>query len=332
MPRNVTLCSGQWADLPLEELCPLAKSLGYDGLELACWGDHFNIEEAAKSKAYCDDKRRLLEKHGLSAWAISNHLAGQLTCDPNDDARSDGFCMDKSRWGDAEKKRQWGIDQMLLSADAARNFGVEVVNGFMGSPIWHLWYSFPPVVPGQIDAGFARVREIWTPILERFAKNGVRFALEVHPTEIAFDLWSFERLILEFDGDPTLGCNFDPSHLLWQGVDPARFLRRFVDRCYHVHVKDVAVRRNPDAGILGSHLDFGDIRRGWDFKSPGRGNVDFNSLIEILNAGGYDGPLSVEWGDAGMDREFGAREACAFVRELDYPPSALAFDGQFAAK
>ncbi|MCD8349078.1 MAG: sugar phosphate isomerase/epimerase [Planctomycetaceae bacterium] len=331
MPRHVTIFTGQWADIPFAELCPKIRSFGYDGLEIASWGDHLSLDEAASSVAYCKEKRKTLADNGLGCWAISNHLAGQLTTDPNFDARSDAFCLDPSCRGDAEKKRQWAIDQMLKAPDAARNMGVGVVTAFMGSPIWHMLYSFPPVGKEEIDAGYRFVREVYTPIFEKFRKNGIRFALEVHPTEIAFDIWSAERLLEEFDYDEVLGFNFDPSHLLWQGVDPVKFLRRFKDRIYHVHMKDARVLLDGESGILGSHLDFGDPRRGWDFRSLGHGQVDFDGVIRALNDANYQGPLSVEWEDPGMDREFGAKESCEFVRKVDFPPSTLAFDGAFAA-
>jgi sugar phosphate isomerase/epimerase len=329
MARKVTIFTGQWADLPLAKVCAKMREFGYDGLELACWGDHFDLLEAAKSKKYCDDKRALLAKHGLDCWAISAHLMGQLTCDPNNDSRSDGFCADKKAHGNAEKKRAWGVAQMMAAPAAAKNMGVTVVNGFMGSPIWHMLYAFPPVTEKDVDEGFAHVKRVWTPILAEFKKHGVRFALEVHPTEIAFDLWTAERLLAEFKGDKTLGFNFDPSHLLWQGVDPVKFLNRFRDRIYHVHMKDVGLNLDGETGILGSHLSFGDARRGWDFKSLGHGDVKFDPIVRALNAMDYRGPLSVEWEDSGMDREFGAQEACAFVKKVDFPPSAIAFDSNF---
>ena len=125
------------------------------------------------------------------------------------------------------------------------------------------------------------------------------------------------------------GFNFDPSHLIWQGIKPERFIDRFADRIYHVHIKDAAVTLDGDSGILSSYLNFGDHRRGWDFRSPGRGDVDFESIIRVLNRIGYDGPLSVEWEDSGMDREHGAREACELVREVDFKSSELAFDAAF---
>jgi len=329
MARKVTLFTGQWADLPIAELAAKAAEFGYDGLELACWGDHFDPAEGAKSKTYCDEKRELLKKHGLDVWAISHHLAGQLVCDPNDDDRSDGFAPPDCA-GDAEKKRQWAIDTMKDCARAAKNLGVGVVNGFTGSPIWHMLYSFPPVAPETIDAGFKRFAELWNPILDVYKECGVKYALEVHPTEIAFDIVTAKRALAVIDRREEFGFNFDPSHLLWQGMDPVKFIEAFPDRIYHVHMKDAIVTLDGTSGILSSHLNFGEPGRGWDFRSLGRGGVDFEEIIRELNRIDYQGPLSVEWEDSGMDRDHGGREACEFVRSVDFAPSGRAFDAAFS--
>lgn len=331
MSRPVTLFTGQWADLPLEILAEKAASWGYDGLELACWGDHLDVEKAAKDKNYCRKQRAILEKHGLKLFAISNHLAGQLVCDPNSDSRSDAFAPAHCA-GDSERKRAWAVEAMKNTARAAQNLGVEVVNGFTGSSIWHLLYSFPPVPESMIDAGFRYFADMWNPIFDMFDACGVRFALEVHPTEIAFDIVTAHRALRAVGHRKTFGFNFDPSHLHWQMVDPVRFIQEFPDRIYHVHMKDAALQLDGRSGILGSHLNFGHPERGWDFRSLGRGGVDFEEIIRALNHIGYTGPLSVEWEDSGMDREHGAQEACEFVRHVDFPPSPIAFDAAFEKK
>ena len=261
------------------------------------------------------------------AGAISHHLAGQLVCDLND-ARSDAFAPEATH-GDPEAKRRWAVDTMKNSARAARNLGVPVVCGFTGSSIWHLLYSFPPVTPEMIDAGYRQFAELWHPILDVFDECGVRFALEVHPTEIAFDIVSAHRALEAIDRREAFGFNFDPSHLQWQGMEPARFIDEFSNRIYHVHMKDAAVTLDGRTGLLSSHLPFGVPDRGWDFRSVGRGDVDFEAIIRALNRVGYRGPLSVEWEDSGMDREHGARESCSFVKEIDFTPSNVAFDAAF---
>lgn len=332
MGRLITLVTGQWADLPLETVAAKARGFGFDGLELAAWGDHFEVERALAEPGYCAEKRALLERHGLRCEAISAHLAGQAVLD-RIDARHRALLPDRI-WGDGEPTgvNQRAAEEMKDTARAARKLGASVVTGFTGSSIWHLLYSFPPVLPGMIEAGYRLLAERWHPILDVFGECGVKFALEVHPTEIAFDLYSAERALAALDRRPEFGFNFDPSHLIWQGVDPAEFIRTFPDRIYHVHVKDAIVRPNGRNGILGSHLNFGDPRRAWDFRSPGRGRVDFEEIIRALNEIGYRGPLSVEWEDSGMDREHGAPEACAYVRTLEFPPAGRAFDASFQSE
>jgi sugar phosphate isomerase/epimerase len=322
------LFTGQFADIPLEQLAKKAASWGYEGLELACWGDHVDVARAAKDKKYAASRREILADNGLKVFAISHHLAGQLVCDPNDDARSDMFAP-ASCHGNAEAKRKWAVNTMKDSARAAKNIGVKVVNGFTGSSIWHMLYGFPPVSDAMVENGFQTFAKLWNPILDVFDECGVKFALEVHPTEIAFDIVTARRALKAVGNRKAFGFNFDPSHLHWQFVDPVKFLKNFRDRIYHVHMKDAARTLDGESGILASHLNFGTPGRGWDFRSLGRGEVDFEAIVRTLTAIGYNGPLSVEWEDAAMDREHGAAEACRFVKKLDFPKSDRVFDEAF---
>lgn len=330
MGRPVTLFTGQWADMPIEDLARKTREFGYDGIELACWGDHFNVVKALEESGYCAAKRDQLERHDLSVYAISNHLVGQAVCDLIDERHK--AILPPHVWGDGDPAgvNERAAEEMKNTARAAQKLGVSVVNGFTGSSIWHLLYSFPPVSESMIQAGFDLFAERWNPILDVFAECGVRFALEVHPTEIAFDTFTAARALEALDRREEFGFNFDPSHLHWQGVDSVEFIRTFSDRIYHVHIKDAAVTLKGRQGILSSHLNFGDPRRGWDFRSPGRGGVDFEEIIRALNEIGYEGPLSVEWEDCGMDREHGAAEAAAFCRRLDFAPSGRQFDSAFS--
>lgn len=330
MPRPVTLFTGQWADLPLATLAAKARQFGYDGLELACWGDHFEVGRALSDRAYAKGRHTLLAEHGLKVRAISNHLVGQAVCDVID-ARHRSI-LPPHVWGDGEPEgvRTRAAEEMKATARAAAELGVSVVNGFTGSSIWHQLYFFPPTGEKEVAAGFQDFADRWGPILDEFKRCGVRFALEVHPTEIAYDIHTARRALGAVNHHPAFGFNFDPSHLHWQFVDPVRFINAFPDRIFHVHVKDCASTLDGESSVLASHLSFGDHRRGWDFRSPGRGQVDFEAIIRALNRIGYDGPLSVEWEDSQMDREHGAAEACAFVRRLDFKGSGRAFDAAFA--
>ena len=324
MARPVTLFTAQWADLPFEEICRKASAMGFDGLEIACWGDHMDVKQAAEDPAYVEEKKRILEKYHLKCWALGAHLAGQCVTDLYD-PRLDNFAPAACK-GNPEQIREWAIQEMKYTAQAAKNMGCSVVTGFTGSPIWRYWYSFPQTSEEMVEAGFQRVVQLWNPILDEFDRNGVKFALEVHPTEIAFDFYTAKHLLEAFEYRPAFGFNFDPSHLLWQGMTPHLFIRDFSERIYHVHMKDVAVTLDGKAGILGSHITFGETRRGWNFRSIGHGSVNFEEIIRELNAIHYTGPLSVEWEDSGMDRDFGAKESLEFVKKINFSASAVAFD------
>lgn len=328
MSRLITLCTSQWADLPLETVCQKAKSFGYDGLELACWGDHFEVSKA--DDAYCKAKHKLLEKYGLKVFAISNHLVGQAVSDRIDDRHRS--ILPEYVWGDGKPQgvRKRASEEMIKTAEAAKRLGVSIVNGFTGSPIWHLAYSFPPNLPKMIENGFKEFARLWKPILDEYQTLGIRFALEVHPTEIAFDIASTRKALEVLNYHPAFGFNYDPSHLGYQGVDYIGFIYAFSERIFHVHMKDVGWSDTPsEAGVFGGHTDFGSKGRYWDFRSLGRGNINFEEIVRALNRIGYKGPLSVEWEDSGMDREHGAIEACKFVKSIDFPPSQIAFDSAF---
>lgn len=347
MSRPVCLFTGQWADLSLDDLAKQAKSFGYQGLELACWGDHFEVDKALADDAYCASRWEILGRHGLGCYAISSHLVGQAVCDLIDERHQS--ILPASVWGDGDPEgvRRRAAQEMKDTARAARKLfdaapaGVKeqlartgnrvVVNGFTGSSIWHLLYSFPPVTPKQIEDGFADFAKRWTDILSVFEECDVNFALEVHPTEIAFDIVSAKRALDAIGHHPRFGFNYDPSHFAYQRVDYIRFIETFGERIFNCHVKDVWWTDDfTPIGVFGGHTDFGTPGRAWDFRSPGRGKVDFEALIRQLNHVGYHGPLTVEWEDPMMNREHGATEAAAFTRALDFAPSEIAFDSAFS--
>jgi sugar phosphate isomerase/epimerase len=349
MPRTVTLFTGQWADLPLAQLLPLVKKMGYDGVELACWGDHFEVDRALAEPDYCKKNWALLAKHGLQCFAISSHLVGQAICDLIDERHQ--AILPADVWGDGKPEgvRQRAAEKMKATARAARKFfdakpaelktqnskfkTVPTVNGFTGSSIWHALYAFPPTSQEFLNKGYADFAKRWLPILDVFEKENVNFALEVHPTEIAFDIASAKRALEAVKQHPRFGFNYDPSHLGYQGVDYVKFIREFPDRIFHAHMKDVWWGHGDGTvGVFGGHTDFTDPRRFWDFRSLGHGDINFEDIIVALNDIGYRGPLSVEWEDGRMDRIHGATESCAFVRKLDFAPNQAAFDAAFSKK
>ena len=122
MARPVTLFTGQWADLPLEKLAPLARDMGYDGLELACWGDHFDVDQAVSSKKYIKEKWELLYDNGLTSYSISSHLVGQAICDNIDERHK--MILSPEIWGngDPEGVRKRAARNMIKTGKACRKF------------------------------------------------------------------------------------------------------------------------------------------------------------------------------------------------------------------
>jgi sugar phosphate isomerase/epimerase len=333
MSRPITLFTGQWADLPLEEVAKKASVWGFDGLELACWGDHFEVDKALASDGYIKSRWDILNKYNLKCYAISAHLVGQCVADDPIDERHREVLPDRL-WGDGSPDgvRSRAQQEMKDTALAAKMMGVKVVNGFTGSPVWKNLYFFPPTNQDMINRGYKFFADMWLPILDIFTENGIKFALEVHPTEIAYDLVTSQRALEAINFHPAFGFNFDPSHFIHQFIDPVEFINEFGKYIYHVHVKDSRIQLNGKNSILGGHLDFGDPRRGWDFVSPGHGDVKWDRLIRALNRFGYQGPLSIEWEDSGMNREWGAPEALKMIKSQDFTASNIAFDAAFASK
>lgn len=349
MNRPITLFTGQWADLKIEDLLPKIREMGYDGVELACWGDHFDVQRALSEDDYCEQVWATLEANGLGCYAISAHLVGQAVCDRIDERHQ--AILPEHVWGDgdAEGVRQRAAAELADTARAARKFfetgadymsgrkagtGKMVVNGFTGSSIWHAQYAFPPTSQEYYQKGFDDFARRFLPILDVFEEQDVYFALEVHPGEIAFDIASAHRSLEAVGNHKRFGFNYDPSHLGYQGVDYVKFIHEFGDVIHHAHAKDAWWGHGDGSvGVFGGHTDFGDPKRYWDFRSVGRGDTNFEEIICALNDVGYRGPLSVEWEDGRMDRFHGARESCEFLKKMDFVPSDnRAFDAAFDQK
>lgn len=287
---------------------------------------------AAEDPSYLEDRRRLLDRHDLRVFAVSNHLAGQAVCDDPIDFRHQAIVRPRV-WGDgdAEGVRRRAAEEMALTAKVARRLGVDTVVGFTGSKIWPYVAMFPPVPETVIDQGYEDFARRWNPVLDVFDEEGVRFAHEVHPSEIAYDYWSSARALEAIGHREAFGFNWDPSHMMWQNIDPVGFLWDFRERIYHVDCKDTRLRpANGRAGVLGSHLPWGDPRRGWDFVSTGHGDVPWEDAVRALRAIGYTGPVCVEWEDAGMERLQGAAEAVTYVRSLLWDVPTARFDAAFS--
>ncbi len=322
MARPVILFSGPFADLPLAELAAKATEWGYAGLELCCWGDHLEVQRALGDPDYTAGRLALLAEHDLQCPVIANHRVGQAVCDVIDDRHR--ALLPDYVWGNGEGEgvRARAAAEMVATIRVAQSLGSTMVSGFTGSALSSYVAGWPAPTADTIEQSYRDFTRRLHPILDACRDSGVRFACEVHPGQIAFDLYSAERALEALDGREEFGFLFDPAHLHWQGVDPVQFLRRFPDRIFHVHVKDAMLTLDGRSGVLNSLLPPGDPRRGWHFRSPGRGGIDWDAIVRALNDIGYDGPMSVDWADAGLDRDFGADDACKFVKQIDVPAAA----------
>jgi len=298
-------------ELNLEKVLEYVSKLGYEAVEIAAWkgSNHINIEKVLSGGA--TEYKRTIEKYGLMISALSNHLEGQLVLGPHDESTDEWFK------GASEEKVKYGMERMKKTAEAAAALDVPVVNGFVGSPNWGAWYIFPPAYEKIFEKGFELFAERWGEILDHFAAHGVKFAHEVHPQEQAYNIETAERAIKAINGKREFGFNFDPSHLIWQSIDPVIFIKKFGDRIYHAHAKDAElVKENlPVSGCIPT----GSWRRpdrGFRFRVVGWGDVNWKRILTAFVEVGYDYVLSYEHEDPVMSREDGCEKCIAFLKPL----------------
>ena len=322
MTRPVILFSGPWTDLPLEELARRAGEWGYQGVELACWGEHCEVQRALSEDDYCQAKLDLLARHDLTVPVLNNQRVGQAVCDAV--GKPHQAWLPDYVWGDGDPAgvQLRAAEEMVATVRVAQKLGAAVVCCHTGSSLWPFVAGGLPLTADQRRAGLADFTQRWQPVFEACQECGVKLACLLRPGQIAFDLYSAEAVLEAVGGREEFGFTLAPALLHWQGVDPAAFVRRFPDRVYHVHAGDATVTLDGRSGLLNSYYATGDSRRGWDYRSPGRGGVDWEALIRALNDVQYEGPLSVDWADPGMNRDAGAEDACRFVQRLDFEPAA----------
>ena len=306
------LFTALFQDRPLEDVLRIAADLGYESVELPVWRSCPHVDLDAVLQDGGAALRRLVKQFGLQISALSNGREGHLILGPHD------WTVDK--WapvaGAAERIR-YGMERLMRTAQAAAALEVPVVVGFVGSPVWDKWYNYPSTNEQAYEDGWKLFAERLHPVLDAFARFGVRLALEVHPTEIAYNLETAERALAVLGNRKEFGFNFDPSHLVWQGIDPVVFIKRLGGCIYHAHAKDGEVQADEvrRSGVL-SGGSWSRPDRGFRFRVPGWGGVDWRRVLSALAAAGYDYVLSFEHEDPVMSPEDGCEKAIAFLRPL----------------
>jgi hypothetical protein len=243
MPRPVTLFSGQWADLTFDTLCAKAKSFGYDGVEIACSNDHFEVDKALEQDGYLQGRWDILHKHGLKCFAISNHLVGQAVCDRIDERHA--AILPPRIFGDGKEDGVRARAAEEMKNTARRRGGLWRQGGARLHRFAHLAHGLfvpaqPARFPGEGAGALCRALDAGAGCLPG-SGHQVRAGGAPHGDRVR------HRQRAECAGcgkhHPAFGFNYDPSHFGYQGVDYVAFIRKFADRIFHAHMKDVYWRR-----------------------------------------------------------------------------------------
>jgi sugar phosphate isomerase/epimerase len=301
-------------DKPLEEVARYASALGYEMFELAVQrgAGHFDLDEASNDPLYAPAIKRMLASYGIEISALADHVSGQMVLPPPDSSLD--------QWaGTSDKEEMWryGKRHVLMTARVASAMEIPVVTCFTGSTVWGSWYMWPPQHLELYERGWDLFAERWMPILDEFSRLGVRLAHEVHPTEIAYNIHTAQLAIEKLGGHPAFGFNFDPSHLVWQMIDPVVFIKRFGSRILHAHAKDAELQQ--DVLHVDGVLSTGSWRRpdrAFRYRVPGWGDINWKRIVTALVEVGYDYVLSFEHEDPVMSERDGAEKAIDFLRPL----------------
>ncbi|WP_266160308.1 sugar phosphate isomerase/epimerase family protein [Dyella silvatica] len=313
----------------LPDIARWAASLGFVGIQIPS-NDHrlFNLEQAAASKAYCDDIAGMLAEHGLAVTELSTHLQGQLVAShPAYDRLFDGFAPVALR-GNVQQRQAWAVQQLKLAATASKHFGLSAHATFSGALAWQWFYPWPQRPTGLIEEAFTELGKRWRPILDAFDEAGVDVCFELHPGEDLHDGATFERFLDAVDHHPRANILYDPSHMLLQQLDYLAFIDIYHQRSRAFHVKDAEFRPNGRAGVYGGYQSW--IDRPGRFRSLGDGQIDFRAIFSKLAQYDYPGWAVLEWECCLKDAQQGAQEGAVFIRDHIIKVTDRAFD-DFAA-
>lgn len=303
------VCAQVFAHLPLRAALDAAVRLGFEAIELPvdARSPHVDLDAALRGGGV--EIRRAARDAGIAISALSNHQEGQLLLGPH------GRDTDRIHPGDAAEKIRYAAARLLRTAVLAEALEVPVVTGFVGCEDYARWFPWPD--PDGFEAMGPVFVARMTPILDDFARRGVRFAHECHPRQLAYNTetarWALDLLA----GHPALGFNYDPANLMLAGVDPVVFIAELGDRILHVHAKDgeLVAHHAARSGLL-AHGRWDRRDRGFRFRVPGWGDLPWRRIVTELRAAGYDGVLAVEHEDPTMSRMEGLEKAVAALSPL----------------
>lgn len=316
MSLPVLLCTNGFRDVSLSELAVSAAEWGFDGFEAMLAPGHWDLDRMEANPGWFDQVRSTLHQARLDIPMIASHGLTTAVADPGGPHLK--RVLSPAVWGDGnpEGVAARAAQAFLKVIQSAERFGIGLISGFTGSPLWHRLWTYPGPDENEVSQAFEKVAQLWRPLLDHCLNAGVRFALEIHPGQMAFDIPTAHRLLESLDGHQALGFVVDPSHMVWQGVDPVQFVREFPDRIWHVHLKDVFTRLDGGASLFNSCVHSPHAGRAVEYRLAGRGCVDWESLARSLSRIGYSGSVAVEGRDPHLDRAIAAAEGCQFGKRL----------------
>ncbi len=313
----------------LDTLAAWAAGNGFAALQIPAWDSRLlDLKLAAESQTYCDELTGMLASHGLVISELTTHIFGQLMAvHPAYDALCDGFAPEHLR-GNSAARTQWANAQLLLAAKASARLGLTEMGTFSGSLAWPYIFPFPQRPAGLVETAFDELSRRWLPVLDACDEQGINLCFEIHPGEDLHDGITFEMFLERTRNHPRCKMLFDPSHFVLQQLNYLEYLDIYQEFIRMFHVKDAEFNPTGRQGMYGGYQSWND--RAGRFRSTGDGQVDFKSIFSKLTQNGYPGWATLEWECCLKNKEDGAREGAAFIRDHIIQVTANVFD-DFAA-
>ncbi len=308
-----------------KSICEWAADLGYLGVQIPTWDDRlFDLKKAAESQTYCDEIKGIASDAGVAITELSTHLQGQLVAvHPAYDLMFDGFAPDEVH-GNPAARTEWAINQLMMAAQATRNFGLDVHVTFSGALAWPYMYPWPQRPGGLVEEAFAELARRWMPILNKFDEVGVDVCYEIHPGEDLHDGVTWEQFREATGNHQRVNILYDPSHFVLQQLDYLQFIDFYHPFIKMFHVKDAEFTPNGKSGVYGGYQGWKD--RPGRFRSLGDGQVDFMGIFSKLTQYGFDGWAVMEWECAIKSSQQGAEEGAPFIAAHIIQATGKAFD------
>lgn len=307
---KVGFCTVNYSNWKLEDVVKLAAEKGYEAVEIPSYTDNGQLDPDEILKGDNAKKlKEMVESHGLFISAISNHADTMCIL-------GEGKEVAHIYDGTPEEQHKFGADSLIRSAKIAKALGVQVVVAFTGIQNMGHFNAFPNGKGWEEEE--ANFVERFTPILEKFKEYGVKLAIEPHPNNIIYDLYSAKRAVELLDNHPNFGINLDPANLLFTGISIEAFVDELKDRIFAVHAKDTQILQHniPKGGYWMYQGDWANLNRSFRFRIPGWGDVHWKNLITELALVGFDGVFSYEHEDVTMSTADGVDKTIAFLKPL----------------